>query len=120
MSGRFSRAGASVCGQAYHDGMGVQQCGAPQLLTRGESHMSLTTHQVTFNANTCASGALWTAGAILSVCDWLGVLADGAGMVGVVAVAAGHLLCMHGRFDRQASRELEMFHLGRESVRPLR
>lgn len=100
--------------------MGVQQRGAPLSLTRGESHMSLTTHQVTFNANTCTAGLLWVLGVALTVLDWVGWLNDGAGMVGVVAVAAGHLLCTLGRFDRQAARELEMFHLGREAVRPLR
>lgn len=83
--------------------------------------MSLTTHQVTITVNTCTAAALWLVGVTLSVLDWVGWLRDGAGMVGVVAVAGGHLLCVQGLFAEQARRELEAFHLGRESaVRVLR
>jgi asparagine N-glycosylation enzyme membrane subunit Stt3 len=77
--------------------------------------MSLTSRTVTVPIS--LSGFLWVIGVALTIGDWTGLLSDGAGLVGVVSVAAGHLMCVHALFDRHGEREEEAFELGRESMR---
>lgn len=85
--------------------------------------MPFLRHHITLSLYALLAAPLWLLGSTLVICDYTDATPHGSGLIGVVFVAGGHLLCMCALSQRvitQVEREREVFQLGRDYERGVR